>query len=74
MKTHPIETREALAKLHKSTQRFWTWLTALTHRNEPPREPWTAAQHYAAFLSVAVVAFSMAAWSSQHLYTLALLA
>ena len=68
MNPNPLRTRETLARLHKRTQRFWTWLTGLTHRDEAPRPPWTVNQHMATFLSVATAAIGLAAWSAQTLY------
>jgi hypothetical protein len=71
MKTNPFKTREALACLPRFTQRFWTWLTALTHQNEAQREPWTTNQHMAAFMATCVVAFALAAFTTQEMTRLA---
>ena len=39
MNPNPLRTREALAKFHKRTQRFWTWLTGLTTATRPRARP-----------------------------------
>jgi hypothetical protein len=71
MNTDPFKTREVLARLPQCTQRFWTWLTALTHQREQPRKSWTANQHMAAYLATCVVAFALAGWTTQQLAVMA---
>jgi len=68
---HPLAVREALARFPRSTQRFWTWLTGLTHRGEPLRSPWTALQHLLAFVTVATIAFAISTWYMQKLFDIA---
>jgi hypothetical protein len=72
MKPNPFTAREALARLPRFTQRFWTWLTGLTHSNEAPRKPWSADQHVLVFLATCVLAFALAAWTTQQMVLLAL--
>ena len=70
MRPHPIDNREALAKLPAITQRFWTWLTGLTHHAEPRRKPWTANQHLLAYAFVFVIAIGLTSWGSQTIYVI----
>lgn len=70
MKTHPIDNREALATLPARTQRFWTWLTGLTHRTEPSRKPWTPKRHLAVYAFALVMSVGITGWAAQTLYTL----
>lgn len=72
MRLNPIDNREALAKLPAFTQRFWTWLTGLTHRGEPARRPWTVNRHLASFACVFAFGIGLTGWASQTLYGIAL--
>lgn len=74
MNPHPIDNREALAKLPARTQRFWTWLTGLTHQDELPRKPWTPKRHLAVYALALVMSVGITGWAAQTLYTLGLAA
>jgi hypothetical protein len=71
VESNPLKTREALARFPRFTQRFWTWLTALTHQNEAPRKPWSVDQHVAAFMATCVLAFALAVFTTQEMTRLA---
>ncbi|KGM39777.1 hypothetical protein JY96_06360 [Aquabacterium sp. NJ1] len=68
MRPNPIDNRDALAKLPRFTQRFWTWLTGLTHSKEPPRKPMGVTQHLLCYLFVVVLASALSVWSCQTLF------
>jgi hypothetical protein len=72
MRLNPIDNRDALAKLPRITQRFWTWLTGLTHRDEPVRQPWTVNQHLFAYVCVFAMGAGITGWATQSLYNVAL--
>lgn len=68
---HPIDLREQLARrFPRWMQRFFTYLTGLAHRNEPPRPPWSTQQHLLAYFGVAGLAIGLTGWSVQTLATL----
>lgn len=71
MRPNPIDNRETLAKLPSFTQRFFTWLTGLTHRDEPSRYPWTVNQHLFAYGCVFAFGIGLTGWASQSLYLIA---
>lgn len=69
---HPIDLREELARrFPRWMQRFFTWLTGLTHRGEAPRPPWSPQQHLWAYFGVAGMAIGLTGWSAQTLADLA---
>lgn len=71
MNSDPFESREALARLPRFTQRFWTWLSGLTHQDELPRSPWSVSQHLWAYAGVAGMAIGLSAWATQTLVAMA---